>query len=102
MGECRQRDVVREDVVREGVMRLGPLTTTSIGSFPRPNWLADTERNRVTFRLEGEAGVNTRPRSVRVAGAGPAVPGFVLCLPTPRRRDLEGQLTRQQAEARLL
>jgi 5-methyltetrahydropteroyltriglutamate--homocysteine methyltransferase len=39
----------------ESVMRLGPLTTTSIGSFPRPHWLADTERNRVTFRLEGEA-----------------------------------------------
>src|SRR5262245_46561643 len=36
-------------------MQLGPLTTTSIGSFPRPNWLAHTERNRVTFRLEGDA-----------------------------------------------
>jgi 5-methyltetrahydropteroyltriglutamate--homocysteine methyltransferase len=36
-------------------MKLGPLTTTSIGSFPRPNWLAHTERNRVTFRLEGDA-----------------------------------------------
>jgi 5-methyltetrahydropteroyltriglutamate--homocysteine methyltransferase len=36
-------------------MKLGPLTTTSIGSFPRPIWLAETERNRVTFRLEGEA-----------------------------------------------
>ena len=36
-------------------MKFGPLTTTSIGSFPRPNWLAHTERNRVTFRLEGEA-----------------------------------------------
>jgi 5-methyltetrahydropteroyltriglutamate--homocysteine methyltransferase len=36
-------------------MKLGPLTTTSIGSFPRPHWLADTDRNRVTFRLEGEA-----------------------------------------------
>jgi len=36
-------------------MKLGPLTTTSIGSFPRPHWLAHTERNRVTFRLEGEA-----------------------------------------------
>src|SRR5262245_22469387 len=36
-------------------MKLGPLTTTSIGSFPRPHWLARTERNRVTFRLEGEA-----------------------------------------------
>src|SRR5437870_1469736 len=36
-------------------MKLGPLTTTSIGSFPRPSWLAHTERNRVTFQLEGEA-----------------------------------------------
>jgi len=36
-------------------MRLGALTTTSIGSFPRPHWLADTERNRVTFRQEGDA-----------------------------------------------
>ena len=36
-------------------MKLGPLTTTSIGSFPRPHWLAYTERNRVTFRLDGEA-----------------------------------------------
>ena len=36
-------------------MKLGPLMTTSIGSFPRPHWLAQTERNRVTFRLEGEA-----------------------------------------------
>jgi 5-methyltetrahydropteroyltriglutamate--homocysteine methyltransferase len=36
-------------------MKLGPLTTTSIGSFPRPTWLAHTERNRVTFRLEGDA-----------------------------------------------
>jgi 5-methyltetrahydropteroyltriglutamate--homocysteine methyltransferase len=36
-------------------MKLGPLTTTSIGSFPRPHWLAHTERNRVTFQLEGEA-----------------------------------------------
>src|SRR6476646_8759444 len=35
-------------------MRLGPLTTTSIGSFPRPTWLAHTERNRVTFQLEGD------------------------------------------------
>ena len=36
-------------------MNLGQLATTSIGSFPRPNWLAHTERNRVTFRLEGDA-----------------------------------------------
>jgi len=36
-------------------MKLGPLTTTSIGSFPRPNWLAHTERSRATFRHEGDA-----------------------------------------------
>ena len=36
-------------------MTFGPLATTSIGSFPRPVWLAHTERNRVTFLLDGEA-----------------------------------------------
>jgi len=36
------------------VTSFGPLATTSIGSFPRPVWLAHTERNRVTFRLEGD------------------------------------------------
>ena len=36
-------------------MPFGPLTTTSVGSFPRPTWLAHTQRNQLTFRLEGEA-----------------------------------------------
>jgi 5-methyltetrahydropteroyltriglutamate--homocysteine methyltransferase len=36
-------------------MLFGPLTTTSIGSLPRPSWLADTERSRASFRLAGEA-----------------------------------------------
>jgi 5-methyltetrahydropteroyltriglutamate--homocysteine methyltransferase len=35
-------------------MLLGPLMATSIGSLPRPAWLAATERSRVAFRLEGE------------------------------------------------
>jgi 5-methyltetrahydropteroyltriglutamate--homocysteine methyltransferase len=30
-------------------MKLGPLATTSIGSFPRPKWLAKTNRGRVAF-----------------------------------------------------
>ncbi|HXQ53046.1 MAG TPA: hypothetical protein VN802_18285 [Stellaceae bacterium] len=34
-------------------MQLGPLTTTSIGSFPRPSWLAETDRGHARFRLEG-------------------------------------------------
>jgi 5-methyltetrahydropteroyltriglutamate--homocysteine methyltransferase len=36
-------------------MKLGPLTTTSIGSIPRPAWLAQTDRSRATFRLTGYA-----------------------------------------------
>ena len=34
-------------------MTFGPLATTSIGSFPRPAWLAQTARSTVTFRFEG-------------------------------------------------
>ena len=36
-------------------MEFPPLTTTSVGSFPRPNWLAHTQRNQLTYRLEGDA-----------------------------------------------
>jgi 5-methyltetrahydropteroyltriglutamate--homocysteine methyltransferase len=36
-------------------MKLGPLATTTIGSFPRPSWLAETHRSRVDFRLTGDA-----------------------------------------------
>jgi 5-methyltetrahydropteroyltriglutamate--homocysteine methyltransferase len=36
-------------------MQFAPLTTTSIGSFPRPAWLADTDRSRAVFRLQGVA-----------------------------------------------
>jgi len=36
-------------------MKFGPLMVTSVGSLPRPSWLAATERSRATFRLEGEA-----------------------------------------------
>lgn len=36
-------------------LRLGPLATTSTGSFPRPSWLAETHRTRAKFILEGEA-----------------------------------------------
>jgi 5-methyltetrahydropteroyltriglutamate--homocysteine methyltransferase len=31
----------------------GPLSTTSVGSFPRPTWLAHTKRNQLTYRLAG-------------------------------------------------
>jgi len=36
-------------------MQLPPIATTTIGSFPRPSWLAVTERSRANFRLEGPA-----------------------------------------------
>jgi 5-methyltetrahydropteroyltriglutamate--homocysteine methyltransferase len=35
-------------------MPFGPLTTTSVGSFPRPTWLAHTKRNQLTYRLDGD------------------------------------------------
>jgi 5-methyltetrahydropteroyltriglutamate--homocysteine methyltransferase len=35
-------------------LNLPPIATTTVGSFPRPNWLCDRERSEVTFRLEGE------------------------------------------------
>jgi len=34
-------------------MRLPPIATTTVGSFPRPGWLADADRSQVKFRLEG-------------------------------------------------
>ena len=36
-------------------MILPAIATTTVGSFPRPTWLAATERSRVNFRLEGAA-----------------------------------------------
>jgi len=36
-------------------MQFKPLTTTTIGSFPRPAWLAATDRSRANFRLQGES-----------------------------------------------
>jgi 5-methyltetrahydropteroyltriglutamate--homocysteine methyltransferase len=34
-------------------MQVPPIAATTIGSFPRPNWLAVSERTVVKFRLEG-------------------------------------------------
>jgi 5-methyltetrahydropteroyltriglutamate--homocysteine methyltransferase len=35
-------------------MKLHPIAATSIGSFPRPKWLANTQRGSIEFLLEGE------------------------------------------------
>jgi 5-methyltetrahydropteroyltriglutamate--homocysteine methyltransferase len=36
-------------------MQLPPIASTTIGSFPRPEWLAQVDRSRATFRYEGAA-----------------------------------------------
>jgi 5-methyltetrahydropteroyltriglutamate--homocysteine methyltransferase len=36
-------------------MQLPPIATTTVGSFPRPSWLADVERSDAIFRLQGPA-----------------------------------------------
>ncbi len=36
-------------------LKFPPLATTHVGSMPRPRWMGETDRNRVTFRLEGRA-----------------------------------------------
>ncbi len=35
-------------------MTLPAVATTTVGSLPRPSWLAEHQRSEVTFRLEGE------------------------------------------------
>ncbi len=35
-------------------MKLPPVAATTVGSFPRPNWLAETQRGEAAFVLEGE------------------------------------------------
>lgn len=35
-------------------MQLPPIAATTIGSFPRPQWLASATRSTVTFNLEGD------------------------------------------------
>ena len=36
-------------------MELPPVAATTVGSFPRPEWLAATDRTQVTFVLQGDA-----------------------------------------------
>jgi 5-methyltetrahydropteroyltriglutamate--homocysteine methyltransferase len=35
-------------------MQLPPVAATTVGSFPRPGWLAETRKSEVVFRLEGD------------------------------------------------
>lgn len=36
-----------------GTLQLPPVATTTVGSFPRPGWLAARDRGEVTFHLDG-------------------------------------------------
>ena len=36
-------------------MQLPPVATTTVGSFPRPAWLAKSERTQVRFLWQGDA-----------------------------------------------
>ena len=36
-------------------MQLPPVATTTVGSFPRPAWLAKSERSQVKFHWQGTA-----------------------------------------------
>ena len=55
-------------------MQLPPIAATTIGSFPRPSWLAQNERSRAVFRLEGaelkqaqdDAGALSGPNQERI------------------------------------
>jgi len=47
-------------------MPLPPIATTTVGSFPRPTWLAVQERSQVTFRQEGDTLKEAQDDATRV------------------------------------
>jgi 5-methyltetrahydropteroyltriglutamate--homocysteine methyltransferase len=40
--------------MEDATLLLPPVATTTVGSLPRPFWLADSERSEANFRLEGK------------------------------------------------
>lgn len=48
-------------------MKLPAIATTTVGSFPRPSWLASSERSQVSFRLEGSALKEAHDDATRLA-----------------------------------
>jgi 5-methyltetrahydropteroyltriglutamate--homocysteine methyltransferase len=36
-------------------MQLPPIAATTVGSFPRPDWVGERDRNDIVFRLQGDA-----------------------------------------------
>src|SRR4051812_38952267 len=68
-------------------MKLGPLTTTSIGSFPRPAWLAETHRTRAKFRLEGPALAEAQDDATRLSLVEQAALGLDILTDGEQRRE---------------
>jgi 5-methyltetrahydropteroyltriglutamate--homocysteine methyltransferase len=48
-------------------MQLPPVATTTVGSFPRPSWLAERDRSQVTFRLQGAILKEAQDDATRIA-----------------------------------
>jgi len=68
-------------------MQFEPLMATSVGSLPRPAWLAATERSRVTFRLEGEALAEAQDDATRIALAEQEAIGLDILTDGEQRRE---------------
>jgi 5-methyltetrahydropteroyltriglutamate--homocysteine methyltransferase len=48
-------------------MELPSVATTTVGSFPRPSWLAERDRSQVTFRLQGAPLKEAQDDATRIA-----------------------------------
>lgn len=68
-------------------MTFAPLTPTSIGSFPRPAWLAETHRSRARFRLEGAALAEAQDDATRICLADQEALGLELLTDGEQRRE---------------
>jgi 5-methyltetrahydropteroyltriglutamate--homocysteine methyltransferase len=72
---------------KERSMQFQPLMATSVGSLPRPAWLAATDRSRATFRLEGEALAEAQDDATRIALAEQEEIGLDILTDGEQRRE---------------
>ena len=67
-------------------MQLPPIAATTIGSFPRPRWLADAVRSTVTFNLDGELLLEGLDDATTLAIRGQELAGLDLVSDGEQRR----------------
>ena len=67
-------------------MQLPPIAATTIGSFPRPRWLADAVRSTVTFNLEGDLLLEGLDDATSLAIRGQELAGLDLLSDGEQRR----------------